>query len=95
MVLPRVEDCNIVEQEISKKPYVRQITKIHNTPHEIHSETNIFNRRNEDVNVNTYGKMLTDIAEQTNLVFFNGQTLGDLKGMTTRHKYNGASRVNI
>ena len=51
-------------------------------------------RRNEDVNMNEYGKYLLSLCQEHQLRIMNGRILGDLNGKLTCFKWNGCSVVD-
>ena len=57
------------------------------TPKTIH-------RNNSDASINTFGRRLMSILNQSHLYIVNGRTIGDLRGKTTCVTYNGTSTVD-
>ena len=51
-------------------------------------------RRNEDVNMNEYGKYLLSLCLEHQLRIMNGRIWGDLNGKLTCFKWNGCSAVD-
>ncbi len=52
-------------------------------------------RSNEDPIVNTFGRKLLALLNESNLIIVNGRKLGDRAGNKTCYKYNGTSTVDF